>query len=239
MSSHIPTPARSQTSHGLGLLAAFLLAVSAVMLAALPAEATSHSVTIKQYAYGPGSLTINQGDTVTWTNKDSVAHDVTVTSGPVSFHSPMLDQGESWSYTFTTAGEYSYICSVHPDMRGSVTAVAKAPAPVPSAHTHSHSESVAPPVSDAHTATGHASHAPSAAPKASKKPSATASPSTAPTTQLATTTLPTTTLNPLLLVAGTSIAVVVFCLLLMASRPRVQEAVPVEDPFSSGPESPN
>ena len=38
-------------------------------------------MTIKQYAYGPGSLTINQGDTVTWTNQDTVPHDVVVTSG--------------------------------------------------------------------------------------------------------------------------------------------------------------
>jgi plastocyanin len=233
MSSHSSTPARRRISRGAGLLAAFLLAVSAVMLGAVPAEAKSHSVTIKQYAYGPGALTINQGDTVTWTNQDVAAHDVVVTSGPVSFRSPMLDQGESWSYTFNTAGAYSYICSVHPDMRGSVTAVAKAPAPATSAPTHSHSPAAAPPVSESHTGTDHQSPATSAAPKASKKPSAkaTATSSAAPaTTQLTTAAQqPTTTLNPLLLVAGVSIAVVVFCLLLMASRPRVAEAAPDAD----------
>ena len=211
MSSHFP----------LGLLAALLMAVSAVMLAAAPAEATSHSVTINQYAYGPGSLTVKQGDTVTWTNQDTAAHDVVVTSGPVSFRSPMLDKGESWSYTFTTPGAYSYICSVHPDMRGSVTATAKAPAPTTTAPSHSHSQAPAPAASQTNNGTGPVS-SPSAAPKTIKKPAATTTGSAAQaTTQPATAAQqPTTTLNPLLLVAGVSIAVVVFCLLLMASRPR-------------------
>lgn len=212
---------RPRVSRAAGLLAAILMALSALMLAAGPAEATSHSVTIKQYAYGPGSLTVKQGDTVTWTNQDTAAHDVVVTSGPVSFRSPMLDQGESWSYTFTTPGAYSYTCSVHPDMRGSVTAVAKAPAPASPAPSHSHSQASAPSASQTTSGTGRVSSA-SAAPKPSKKPKSTATASAEPeaTQPAATAQQPTASLNPLLLVAGVSIAVVVFCLLLMASRPR-------------------
>jgi plastocyanin len=235
MSAHLPSPARRRISRAAGLLAALLMAVSAVMLAAAPAEATSHTVTIKQYAYGPGSLTVKQGDTVTWTNQDTAAHDVVVTSGPVSFRSPMLDQGESWSHTFTTPGAYSYICSVHPDMKGTVTAVAKAVAPATTAPTHSHSQAPAPPASSGGTGPVSSS---GAAPKASRKPSAKAIVSAAPgvpaTSQpTAAVQQPTTTLNPLLLVAGASIAVVVFCLLLMASRPPVREAVPADDPDPS------
>ena len=92
-------------------------------------------ITIKNYAYGSGSMTISQGDTVTWTNQDSVPHDVVVTSGPVKFRSPMLTKGKSWSYTFSQAGAYSYTCSVHPDMHATITAKAKAAAPAPAATT--------------------------------------------------------------------------------------------------------
>lgn len=230
MSAHTPTYSARIFRSAAAVLAALLLALSAVMFASGPAEATSHSVTIKQYAYGPGSLSIKQGDTVTWTNQDVAAHDVKVTSGPVSFQSPLLDQGESWSHTFTTAGSYSYICSVHPDMKGSITAVAQAPAPATSAPTHVHSEAPAPSVTSTHSASGHASQPAKAG--ATKKPTkASATPTAAPaTTELTTATQqPTTSLNPLLLVAGASIAVVVFCLLLMTARPRVHTFVAGDD----------
>ncbi|NMH99376.1 cupredoxin domain-containing protein [Pseudonocardia acidicola] len=75
------------------------------------------AVTIANYAFSPAALTVPVGTTVTWTNTDSVPHDVS--GGPL--HSPILNQGQSWSYTFSTAGTYSYICSIHPYMNGSVT----------------------------------------------------------------------------------------------------------------------
>jgi plastocyanin len=229
MTAHSLGHAR-RTPRAAGLLALLLLALGAVMFASGPADATGHSVTIQQYAYGPGSLTVKQGDTVTWTNQDTAAHDVVVTSGPVSFRSPLLDKGESWSHTFTTAGAYSYTCSVHPDMRGSVTAVAPAPAPATTAPAHAHSEAAAPAVTPPpadHGATASGSTEPKAG---KKKPSATTVPSqvAAPaTTQLTTSAQETTTtLDPLLLVTGVSIAVVVFCLLLMTSRPRAAYTAP-------------
>ena len=195
----------------LSLAISLLLALLwSLLLAPSPAHAASHQVAIQQYAYGPATLSVAVGDTVTWTNKDEARHDVVVTSGPVSFRSPLLSKGQSWSYTFRTAGSYSYTCSIHPDMRGGVTAKAAAPAPAPAPpKTHS-----------AHPAPAASTSAPAAtATAAAAEPSASAAAPT--TTAAASAPASPATLNPLLLVAGVAIAVVVFCLLLIASRPPV------------------
>lgn len=230
-----------------GLLAGFPLALGAVLLPAVPAQAASHAVMIHNYAYGPGSLSITQGDTVTWTNHDTAEHDVVVTSGPASFRSPMLSKGESWSYTFTTAGNYGYTCSVHPDMRGSVSA--KAAAPPRPATSAAQPDPAQPPAADPSTAPQQTAPTAPAAPiptvpsttvpatkkgKHGHKAAATSTPAAVPAAVTPTTTAapaaqPAATLDPLLLVAGASVAVVVFCLLLMASRPQ-PVALPSETP---------
>lgn len=89
--------------------------------AAAPAAASAKSVTISGYAYSPAALTVAVGDTVTWTNQDTAPHNVVVTSGPEKFTSPTLQKGQSYTFTFTKAGSYQYYCSVHPDMKASVT----------------------------------------------------------------------------------------------------------------------
>lgn len=227
------TPLRAPLA---GLLAGFLLTLGAVLLPAVPAQAASHAVTIHNYAYGPGSLSITQGDTVTWTNHDTAEHDVVVTSGPASFRSPMLSKGESWSYTFTTAGNYGYTCSVHPDMRGSVSAKAAAPPPAPDQPTSAQPDPAqqppaAPPANQQQTAPAvPAPTVPTTVPTTKKgkhghQAAATSTPAAVPaavpsTTAAAPASQPSATLDPLLLVAGVSVAVVVFCLLLMASRPQ-------------------
>jgi amicyanin len=85
------------------------------------AAAKTVNVDIKNYAFSPASLTVAVGDTVTWTNEDTAPHTVTVTDGPVKFASPTLQQGQTYTYTFTQAGTYSYYCAVHPDMKATVT----------------------------------------------------------------------------------------------------------------------
>ena len=62
-------------------------------------------------------------DTVTWTNVDTTpgnGHTVT-SSGRGPLKSQSLSQGETFSYTFATAGTYPYYCAIHPDMTGTVT----------------------------------------------------------------------------------------------------------------------
>lgn len=77
------------------------------------------AVSIANFAFSPASVTVKVGQTVTWTNNDSVAH--TVTSDDGSFDSGQLSPGATFKHTFDKAGQYSYHCSVHPDMTGSVT----------------------------------------------------------------------------------------------------------------------
>lgn len=78
--------------------------------------AASGSVTIVDFSYSPRDITVNVGDTVTWTNQDSELHDATADDG--SFGTPLLDKGESASVTFDQPGTFSYFCSVHPPESG-------------------------------------------------------------------------------------------------------------------------
>lgn len=77
------------------------------------------SVEIKEFAFTPQTIKVKAGTKVTWTNQDTVKHDVTVdgTEGP---ESELLAKGESYSYTFDKAGTYEYYCTPHPYMTGTV-----------------------------------------------------------------------------------------------------------------------
>ena len=79
-------------------------------------KAASASVTIANFAFSPATVTINVGDTVTWTNSDDVAHSATGSG----FDTGLLNQGQSGSATFSSAGTFSYICTPHPYMEGTV-----------------------------------------------------------------------------------------------------------------------
>ena len=82
-----------------------------------PAAATAE-VKIDNFSFGPETLTVAVGTTVTWTNRDDIPHTVVSTDGV--FKSKVRDTDEKFSYTFTKAGTYPYFCSVHPKMTGKV-----------------------------------------------------------------------------------------------------------------------
>lgn len=90
---------------------------------ATPTPETTNSITIENFAYSPSSTTVKVGTTVTWTNKDSVAHTVTTSSGPEKFDSGSLASGKTFSFTFTKAGDYKYFCSFHPSMPSATVTV--------------------------------------------------------------------------------------------------------------------
>jgi LPXTG-motif cell wall-anchored protein len=78
----------------------------------------SASVTISDFKFTPDTVTVNEGDTVTWTNDGPTVHTATAEDG--SFDTGTLRKGESGSATFTQAGTINYICTPHPNMKGKV-----------------------------------------------------------------------------------------------------------------------
>lgn len=81
------------------------------------------SVTISNFAFSPASISVKKGTTVTWTNKDAVAHTVTETDGQDGPKSDSLGQGQTYSFTYNTVGTFKYHCSIHPNMTGTVTVI--------------------------------------------------------------------------------------------------------------------
>lgn len=84
----------------------------------------SGSVTITDFEFTPATITVNVGDTVTWTNEGPTVHTATAEDG--SFDTGNLNRGESGSATFNEAGTIPYICTPHPFMQGRVVVRAAA-----------------------------------------------------------------------------------------------------------------
>lgn len=82
------------------------------------APVATDTIAIQNFAFSPTTVTVKAGTTVTWTNRDQDTHTVTAMAGP--FHSPTLNTGQSFHYTFTTPGRYDYLCTVHPFMTATV-----------------------------------------------------------------------------------------------------------------------
>ncbi len=102
------------------IVAAVLLLIAALYVSAhaqQPAPASAE-VKVDNFSFGPGTLTVAAGTTVTWTNRDDIPHTVVSTDGV--FKSKVLDTDDKFSFTFTRAGTYPYFCSIHPKMTGKV-----------------------------------------------------------------------------------------------------------------------
>lgn len=82
------------------------------------AVATS-MVRIDNFAFSPATITVKQGTTVTWTNKDNAPHTVTVDSG-AGPASDTLQKGDTYTFTFKQAGTFAYHCNFHSGMTGTV-----------------------------------------------------------------------------------------------------------------------
>jgi plastocyanin len=83
--------------------------------ASTPAD---NQIVVKDFSYSPMTLTIPAETTVTWRNLDGEPHLVLSMEG--KFRSPVLDQNDSFSFKFEKPGTYNYICSIHPQMKGTV-----------------------------------------------------------------------------------------------------------------------
>nr|WP_308162857.1 cupredoxin family copper-binding protein [Nocardia alni] len=83
-----------------------------------PVAVPGNAVAIENFAFAPAALTVRRGTTVTWVNRDEEPH--TVVAGDSSFRSKALGTGASFAFTFTKAGSYGYVCTIHPFMHGTV-----------------------------------------------------------------------------------------------------------------------
>ncbi len=77
------------------------------------------AVSIKGFKFVPAEVNIKIGETVVWTNGDSVPH--TVESSDGTLKSDELSKGGTYRYTFAKPGKYDYICGIHPSMHGSIS----------------------------------------------------------------------------------------------------------------------
>ena len=112
----------SKTTCILGFMTAalmlFVTLAVAPRLSANPQQGATAEVKIDNFSFGPATLTVAPGTTVTWVNHDDIPH--TVVSTDSVFKSKVLDTDEKFSFTFTKAGTYPYFCSIHPKMTASV-----------------------------------------------------------------------------------------------------------------------
>ena len=82
---------------------------------------STNQITYKGFSVVQKSITVKKGTTVTWTNQDNAKHDVTPDTATDEFKaSELFGKGETHSVTFNTAGTYSYYCSPHPYMKGTI-----------------------------------------------------------------------------------------------------------------------
>jgi len=107
------------------MFTAALIIAMVLLLAGTPSVAANDQssaanveVKIDNFSFGPQTVTVPVGATVTWINRDDIPHTVVSTDG--LFNSKVRDTDEKFSYTFAKAGTYPYYCSVHPKMTGKV-----------------------------------------------------------------------------------------------------------------------
>ncbi len=97
----------------------FILAVcmlSAGWMMAVSAAAATHTIVMEGVAFTPEKVTVRQGDTVVWVNRDPFPH--TATALDRTFDSGEMGPDKRWEYTARKKGRVGYVCTLHPTMKG-------------------------------------------------------------------------------------------------------------------------
>lgn len=79
-------------------------------------QVAPNTINIQNLAFNPGTLTVKKGTAVIWTNNDSAVHQIK----SANFNSGQLSNGQSFSFTFNSAGTFDYSCAIHPSMLGKI-----------------------------------------------------------------------------------------------------------------------
>jgi plastocyanin len=94
----------------------FGLVTALALVLAAPASSATLTVSIKRTGFAPRTVNLNQDDSVTWTNNDTINHQVVANNG--NFASPILGPGKSWTHAFHSGGTFRYHDSLHPSLTG-------------------------------------------------------------------------------------------------------------------------
>jgi plastocyanin len=93
------------------------LTVTSIPVSQATASVSANTILIKNFAFNPANITVKVGSTVRWVNQDSVPHRIMFTDGT---YSQVLASMDSWSRKIDLEGTYDYVCTIHPDMHGTV-----------------------------------------------------------------------------------------------------------------------
>ena len=103
---------------------AFFTPFTAILMLSAPCDlhaapaADANTIVLKDFHFSPMSLSVPVGVTVIWKNLDGEPH--TVVSDAGLFRSGGLDQGDNFTFNFAKPGTYRFICSIHPQMMGTI-----------------------------------------------------------------------------------------------------------------------
>lgn len=100
-------------------VAVLLMAGTAATISKVVASDQAHTIVIENVQFDPQSLTIKRGERITWTNKDLFPHSATATAK--AFDSQAIAPNASWTWVARKPGIYTYVCTFHPTMKGTVT----------------------------------------------------------------------------------------------------------------------
>jgi plastocyanin len=100
----------------LSVLMTCLLSAGAVMPA--HSVAATYTIVMQGVAFVPETVTVKQGDTVVWINKDPFPH--TATAHDRSFDSREMEPDKTWKYVARKKGKIPYVCTLHPTMKGTL-----------------------------------------------------------------------------------------------------------------------
>ena len=100
--------------------ALIVLSMAAVLTVpkSMAADPPAISVKIDNFSFTPATINVKAGTQITWTTADDIPH--TVVSDTQDFKSKVLDTNETFTFTPSKPGTYSYFCSIHPKMTGKV-----------------------------------------------------------------------------------------------------------------------
>ncbi len=115
--------------HAFSPAAAIAALVTLLLLAPLAtSQAATRTVTIANFAFSPTPLTVLLGDTIVWRNQDNFAH--TTTSIVGGWDSGTITSSSTFSFTFNSTGTFSYICTIHSGMQGTIVVATKRELPL-------------------------------------------------------------------------------------------------------------